>query len=90
MKHCATGKAGHTTLNRLIAAAHETHRELNRRGEIVKDFYGYKCPTCRQYHLTRREKWGEEENMLILVAAPRDLQEWAITGIRPTVGQSDG
>lgn len=83
--HCESGKVGHSSINRLKAAAHETHRHRNAEGQYARTSYGYRCPDCKRYHLTSRAEWYGVPNMLILEAAPLDLQEWAITGVRPVV-----
>ena len=80
---CPSGKASHSSFSRLVAAAHETHRHLNAMGEVAQTFYGYRCPDCKRWHVTRRAEWYGEPNMLVLEAAPLDLQQWAITGVRP-------
>lgn len=82
-RHCESGKAAHTSVNRMKASAHETAREWNRRGQIAPTFYGYRCPQCKKYHLTKRAEWDGEANLLILEAAPLALQQWAITGEWP-------
>lgn len=73
-KHCASGKTRHASLNRASVAAHAFARELNRRGELARTLYAYRCDTCAGWHLTRQGMSAT----LVLTAAPEHLQRWAM------------
>ena len=73
-KRCASGKTRHTSLNRASVAAHAFARELNRRGELARTLYAYRCDTCAGWHLTRQGMSAT----LVLTAAPEHLQRWAM------------
>lgn len=79
----ASGKHRHVSIHWAEVAARETHRTLNRNGELAQDTYVYRCGSCRGYHLTRAAVWAGEPQRLLLRAAPVELQLWAIS---PTTG----
>lgn len=77
-RHCATGKAGHASLDAAAFSAKVFAIELNRRGEFSEDLYAYRCDDCRQWHTTRRPEWAEGANRLVYTAPSHELQRWAM------------
>lgn len=78
----ASGKHRHVSIYWAEVAARETHRTLNRNGELAMDTYVYRCESCRGWHLTRAQTFAGEPQRLLLRAAPVELQQWAMTGPR--------
>lgn len=79
---CPTGKTRHASAGTAKAAAHIFARKLNEGGVLAETIYGYRCQECRGgWHLTRRARWNGAANVLMCVAAPLALQQWAITGV---------
>ena len=77
-----SGKHRHVSLYWAEQAARETHRTLNRNATLAQDTYGYRCHSCRGFHLTRRAEWYGEAQTLVLAAAPLQLQLWAMESVR--------
>lgn len=75
---CDGGKVAHPSLALATIAARNHHRSLNQRGEYAMNSYAYRCPACRRWHLTHRPEWNGHANRLVLRAAARELQEWAM------------
>lgn len=73
-----SGKRQHSSIHWCREAARETHRDLNARGELAVDFYAYRCPSCRKFHITHHATWMGEPQTLVLKAAPVELQRWAM------------
>lgn len=86
----ASGKHRHPSVYWAQVAAREMHRTLNRNGELAVDTYGYRCPSCRGWHLTRRAEWAGEPQQLLQRAAPIELQQWAMTGPRGPQALAEG
>lgn len=82
MTECPSGKVKHSSVERLKVAAHVTVRSMNQEGIIAKSLYGYTCPDCRKFHLTKRAQFEGKDNFLVMEAPPLDLQQWVITGVR--------
>jgi hypothetical protein len=81
-KRCPSGK--HVHLKReLRGMASGLARDLNARGELAPSFYGYRCPLCHAWHLTKLETYKGARNELVHRAAPEALQRWAMTGEMP-------
>lgn len=87
MRACSSGKAQHTTVQRAYASAHEFARQLNRDGILARSLYGYRCPECRAWHVTKRAEWDGQPNRPLYRAAPESLQRWAMTGSLPVQNQ---
>lgn len=78
MKHCVTGKVGHQTIRLARVAARKTAIELNQNGETCESLFAYRCHECKAYHLTRMKEYKGEANQLVHIAAPAELQHWAM------------
>jgi hypothetical protein len=78
--HCASGKAGHSSIERTRIAARSFAIHLNQTGELSFDMFGYRCPDCHHWHITHRDEWDGRPNLLVFEAPPESLQRWAITG----------
>ena len=76
--HCPSGKASHSSLANARIAARTFARQLNRERKLAETLYGYRCPYCRHWHITRREDWLGRANTLLAEAAPEELQRWAM------------
>ena len=48
---------------------------------LVQDLYTYRCPECGFFHLTREKSFAGQKNLLVHVAAPEELQRWAMGGM---------
>ena len=78
MKTCSSHKARHRSAKDAEAGAHVFARKLNASGRLVQDLYTYRCPECGLFHLTREKTFAGQENLLVHVAAPEELQRWAM------------
>ena len=77
-RDCPSGKMGIREKRFVGTIAATFSRELNEKGELAPTFYGYRCPLCDRFHLTRRATFHGQENFLAHVAAPEELQRWAM------------
>lgn len=78
MSECHTGKIGYRNVRAAKIASRIFANRLLARGKIVKDMYVYECTSCHQQHITRHAEWKGEPLRQIFIAAPVDMQLWAI------------
>lgn len=81
MKDCSTGKVRHRSVHDAEVGSHVFARHLNARGKLVETMYAYRCPECKLFHLTREKVFAGQPNVLVHVAAPEELQRWAMGGM---------
>ena len=77
-RKCITGKVGIREKRFLTVIAGSFARELNEQGELAPTFYGYRCSECGRFHLTKQRRFHDQENFLVHLAAPEELQRWAM------------
>lgn len=76
-QRCPSGKIRHSSLERAKVAARAFARHLNQEHKIARTMYAYRCEKCRGgWHLTRQGMG----TILVLTAAPEELQRWAMDG----------
>lgn len=73
----ASGKTCFNGQARAEIAARHLHVDLNAHRRLADDTYGYRCPSCRSWHPTRRSEWDGAPNVLLCKAGPEELQRWA-------------
>ena len=78
MRECSSRKTRHRSAKDAEVGAHVFACKLNASGRLVQDLYAYRCPECHYWHLTREERFAGQSNLLVHVAAPVELQRWAI------------
>ena len=78
MKTCSSHKTRHRSAKDAEVGAHVFARKLNASGRLVQDLYTYRCPECGFFHLTREKSFAGQKNLLVHVAAPEELQHWAM------------
>ena len=78
MRECSSRKTRHRSAKDAEVGAHVFARKLNASGRLVQDLYTYRCPECGFFHLTREKSFAGQKNILVHVAAPEELQRWAI------------
>ena len=78
MRECSSRKTRHRSAKDAEVGAHVFARKLNASGRLVQDLYTYRCPECGFFHLTREKSFAGQKNLLVHVAAPEELQRWAI------------
>lgn len=81
MKACSSHKTRHRSAKDAEFGAHVFARKLNASGRLVQDLYTYRCAECGFFHLTREKRFAGQNNLLVHVAAPEELQRWAMGGM---------
>lgn len=76
---CQSGKVQIVHERYLTGVAASAARGKNEKGELAPDFYAYRCPECRDWHLTKDAIGPRgERNLLVHRAASEELQRWAM------------
>lgn len=83
--HCVQGPKSKLRYPNLRAAkvnARMFAQRLLARKEITEDMYAYPCDRCQGWHLTRLAEWNGTPLTQVFIAAPPDMQRWAMSNRR--------
>lgn len=75
---CETGKVGYRDKYEAKVGAREFSIKLIRLGVYFQTMFSYQCELCDKWHLTRTERFNGVLNNVAMVAAPLDVQRWAM------------
>lgn len=61
-----------------LSVASEMARRMNRNGDYFSSLYCYVCEHCGSHHLTRMSEFQGKPMELVLKAADKEIQDWAM------------